>query len=344
MSRYGGPPPAERSVFQEVGIFKESFVESIADLCGWWAGIVYDHPHKIIWASLAVAAFACFGFLPGIAQWVDGADTLYALPHTQARNDGILHNSLFSDSLSLANFILITSDPPGENIFTWHHLEYAYQVDQMVRGNVVDLVLGQRIALPPLPEYLPGLRATNLNSTRDFNHQGGSFYSSSTSSEQQYWGAKIFSTNLFNAKPPSLATVEVKHPINRVLTYEQDFCAINAHGKCSVSGIFEMGIMDMKKILPPNSPPELYILGGSIFNLERKGFVPDYILGGMETKKCMRELPTAVLLNFFEASQLRPGSTPSKSRVTLDCVVAVKGNSIDPICIVCFSVPFHLRG
>lgn len=158
-----GPSDVKKSAWEEINDFKQVFVEAIANLCGQWAGYVFDHPYRVSIFAFIVAAGAFVGFIPGIAVWLDGAENLYALPHTQAKNDGLLHNNIFHDALALPNFVLITSDPPGDNIFTWEHLNAAYQIDQLVRGKVVDPVGGRRLALPAIPPYMPGVTAASLS-------------------------------------------------------------------------------------------------------------------------------------------------------------------------------------
>lgn len=44
----------------------------------------------------------------------------------------------------------------------------------------------------------------------------------------------------------------------------------------------------------------------------------------MEKVTCERELPTALLMNFYNASELRPGTAPSRSRATMECVKSAK--------------------
>eukprot|EP01053_Blabericola_migrator_P009454 Blabericola_migrator_1__9453@NODE_511_length_7942_cov_30_679492_g392_i0_p1_GENE_NODE_511_length_7942_cov_30_679492_g392_i0NODE_511_length_7942_cov_30_679492_g392_i0_p1_ORF_typecomplete_len1629_score239_01Patched/PF02460_18/2_4e116Sterolsensing/PF12349_8/4_4e26Sterolsensing/PF12349_8/1_8e04Sterolsensing/PF12349_8/8_7e02MMPL/PF03176_15/2e02MMPL/PF03176_15/1e07MMPL/PF03176_15/2_3e11ACR_tran/PF00873_19/1_5e03ACR_tran/PF00873_19/1_4e03ACR_tran/PF00873_19/3_2e06FtsX/PF02687_21/1_1e03FtsX/PF02687_21/1_ len=339
----GDKSHAQKSIMEEIGEFKENFVESVAVLCGRWGGFVFDHPFAVSVFAILVAAFAVVGLIPGIAKWLDGAENLYTLPHTQAKNDGLVHNTLFNDALTLANFVLITSDPPGENIFTWEHLTTAQQVDNIVRGKMIDPVRGRRIALPALPEYLPGVTAATLNQRRTFDrrtHRSDTFNHTrqeDTPLPESLWSAPLRNNRrptspsyLMGSYTPSPSSARVMPAVpkaaarpERVITYE-DMCAINPYGKCAVSSVFEMNVMELRKLLPPGAPPELYVLNGTIFNLDRKGFVPDYLLGGVEIVKCVRELPTHLLLNFYSHSQLMPGSGPGRHKAEMGCVKSVK--------------------
>lgn len=338
-------------MLKEINTFKETFVEGLSELCGKWAGIVYDHPWKVIILGVIVALGSLIGFLPGIAFWLDGAENLYALPQTQAKNDGIIHNALFKESLTLPNFAIVTTDPPGDNVFTWRHLSTALQIDQLIRGKFVDPVKGRRVAIPALPKFYPGIRAAEFrrkhkgeNST--LPHQSSRYPPSvrgydlrgldsrpqtrdvrSIMSETESMASSSSIRRPYRADRSMVGSASTgeEDDANRaqVITYE-DICARNPFGRCQVMSVFEAGIMDMKKILPLDAPPELYVMNNTIFNVEKKGFVPSYMLGGITIEPCERELPTNLLGNFFSADKLKPGSTPSRSIAQIGCVTAAK--------------------
>lgn len=240
-----GPSIGRKGVLEEINEFKSNFVHFISNLCGQWAGIVYDHPYKISLIGYIVAFGSLFGFVPGIAQWVDGAENLYALPHTQAKNDGLLHNSIFHDSLSLANFVIITSDPPGSNIFTWEHLRSAQQIDNLVRGKAVDPLKGRRIGLVRPKDELNYSVEGNVKGPQRTAHAAAGIFG--------YGNKRVESA------------VSLAEDIDSVVTFE-DLCAPSPFGKCQVTSIFEMGIWDMQKVLHKSAAPELYVLKGMIFN------------------------------------------------------------------------------
>ncbi|EZG81693.1 patched family protein [Gregarina niphandrodes] len=135
--------------------FKEQFVDKLNVVFGDWALFVYDRPYKIIVCSLLLSLPPAIGFVPPIAKWVDGADNLYSLPVSEARNDGIIHDHYFQDVISQANFIALTSEPPGQNLLTWDMLEWVRQVDDIARGNRADPTTGQIVALPANEMYYP---------------------------------------------------------------------------------------------------------------------------------------------------------------------------------------------
>lgn len=199
------------------------------------------------------------GFFPPIAKWVDGADSLYALPVSEARNEGIIHDNLFAGSISRANFIIITSNPPGQNILTWETLAWVREVDEMVKGKRIDASSGQLIAIPSIPEFYPEWFEDPKNNGTE--------------------------------------------PDKKYLTYE-DICAPDPLMGCKVQSIFDMGVDDMKVVLPTGAQPELWVMDGLVFNTQRKGFSPAFVLGEYTIDKCTREIPTQLVSQIY---------TPGKS-------------------------------
>eukprot|EP01053_Blabericola_migrator_P001733 Blabericola_migrator_1__1732@NODE_1466_length_4500_cov_407_695240_g173_i1_p2_GENE_NODE_1466_length_4500_cov_407_695240_g173_i1NODE_1466_length_4500_cov_407_695240_g173_i1_p2_ORF_typecomplete_len333_score83_06_NODE_1466_length_4500_cov_407_695240_g173_i18651863 len=139
----------------EVLDFKEDFVDKLNELFGVYGCFVFDHPYWVIAVSLLCSIIPVFGFLPSIARWVDGADNLYALPVSEARNAGVVRDTIFAEYLGRANFMIITSNPPGHNVLNWEILEYAKQVDEIVKGKRVDEHSGLLVSLPPTPTFYP---------------------------------------------------------------------------------------------------------------------------------------------------------------------------------------------
>lgn len=149
----------------EILEFKEEFVDRLNEYFGMWGCIVFDHPYIVIAVTLLVSIIPVFGFLPSTAVWVDGADRLYALPVSESRNSGVVRDTIFPDGVTRANFMIITSNPPGHNVLNWEILEYAKQIDEMVRGKRVDEKSGLLVALPPLPKFYPEFYRLHSNDT-----------------------------------------------------------------------------------------------------------------------------------------------------------------------------------
>eukprot|EP01054_Gregarina_sp_Poly1_P002213 Gregarina_sp_Poly_1__2212@NODE_158_length_12340_cov_321_502159_g140_i0_p1_GENE_NODE_158_length_12340_cov_321_502159_g140_i0NODE_158_length_12340_cov_321_502159_g140_i0_p1_ORF_typecomplete_len1205_score152_51Patched/PF02460_18/2_7e114Sterolsensing/PF12349_8/1_2e27Sterolsensing/PF12349_8/2_6e03Sterolsensing/PF12349_8/1_1MMPL/PF03176_15/1_9e10MMPL/PF03176_15/5_1e08FtsX/PF02687_21/1_8e04FtsX/PF02687_21/1_2e04FtsX/PF02687_21/0_16ACR_tran/PF00873_19/1_6e03ACR_tran/PF00873_19/2_2e02ACR_tran/PF00873_19/ len=145
--------------------FKEDFVDKLNELFGRWGCLVFDHAYIVIVSSLLFTIIPVFGFLPSTATWVDGADRLYSLPVSEARNAGVVRDTIFYDGATRANFMIITSNPPGHNVLTWEILEYARQVDELVRGRRVDEHSGLLVAIPAVPKFYPEFFNTVSNST-----------------------------------------------------------------------------------------------------------------------------------------------------------------------------------
>lgn len=117
----------------------------------------------MIVGSLLFSVIAIPGFIPPIAKWIDGADNLYALPVSEARNDGRIHDKLFANAISRASFMVVTSNPPGYNVLTWKALQAAEELDQIAQGLRVDPA-GRLVALPATPKYYREFYSKNNHS------------------------------------------------------------------------------------------------------------------------------------------------------------------------------------
>ncbi|XP_075591221.1 Niemann-Pick type C1-related protein-like [Dermatophagoides farinae] len=292
------------SFIKDVVFFKINFTEWLSELCKKWGAIVYDHTGKVMISAFCLFLLTLIGFVPGIPNWLEGAFNLYTLPNTEAQKGMIIHETVFNSTLSLPNFLIITTDPPGGNLLTWENLEKVQEIDNLIRGRILDPIDGKRIALPALDKYLPNQTSKG---TIDINNYDTPY--AKHGYNLQKYRSKVHIDNIYED--------------DYYLTFE-DICYISPFGKCQIISIFEMGIWDIKKMLPKNAPPELYIMNGYIFNSEKKAFVPDFVLGNYTSFECEREFPTSVLLNLYSMNELRPGSDSNNSIVTLDCVTSVE--------------------
>lgn len=140
---------------EELMEFKEGFVDKLNEFFGHYGLWVYDHPRRVIIASLLLSIIPAFGLFPPRARWVDGADNLYSLPVSQARNEGIIHDTMFKDVISRAQFLIVTSNQTDDNLLTWDNLKWAREVDDLVRGNRVDASNNRLIAVPATEQFYP---------------------------------------------------------------------------------------------------------------------------------------------------------------------------------------------
>ncbi|OII75892.1 patched family protein [Cryptosporidium andersoni] len=270
---------------KQLANIQPEIVEFVATKFGIFGGIIYENPWWFILGSILITLICCIGFIPGIPKWVDSAEQLYSLPYSLARDHGILHTKLFSNIQSRTQLIIVTSNTPGENVLTWEFLEIVSHINKLVRGESLDAVGGRRVGVNIDSRLLGSSQNTKFNSEID--------------------------TDPFHL------------PNDVFLTYN-DICTRTSFETCSVQSVIEAGILDMKALLD-GKPPELYILGGFVFNLRKQAFLPDYILGKMKTIPCIRTLPTDLVSKILRPELLIPSEKgPGFSDVQIDCIIGAE--------------------
>lgn len=264
------------------------------------------------------------GFIPGIPQWVDGAEALYSLPYSVSRSEGSVHHAFFNETRTRPTFILVTGTTPGENIFTWTHLEALRQLDRLIRGRAVD-GKRRRVGIPRKPDYGEPSMPNPANAVfpkRKTEHDLASRLGSNLTVGDQDAPEVVHRMVKF-------MNTGADHEGHRgdagddILTF-QDICDRDAFGECSVSSVLEMGVFDIRK-MQPDQKPSLFVFDGIVYNLQKKVFPPHYFLGKAEEKPCVAELPTGALRLVYNASRLRPGSKPGLSQADAMCINEAQG-------------------
>ncbi|KAK6590898.1 F55F8.1 [Cryptosporidium xiaoi] len=277
---------------KQLASIQPDIVEFVANKFGAFGGIIYEYPWYFIIASIFMTLLCCIGFIPGIPGWIDSSEQLYSLPYSLARDHGKLHDQLFSSTRSRSQLIVVTSQTPGENVFTWEFIEIVSQVNKLIRGESLDAVGGRRVGVA-------------------VNSEG---YSKNLEVNKYY----VSDGNKSNEKKDS-DPLTLSH--DKFLTYN-DICTMNSFGFCSVQSIVEAGALDMKSILENGEDPELYMLDGFVFNLKKQAFIPDYIIGKMKTKPCIKTLPTDLISKILSPDRYYSSKKgPGFSDANIECIV-----------------------
>eukprot|EP01071_Lankesteria_metandrocarpae_P008826 Lankesteria_metandrocarpae@DN5062_c1_g1_i5.p1 len=293
-----------KSFFAEIRLIKEELVCKINLKFGQWAAFVYRRPYWVLGGSLIVCCCCAIGLIPPFPKWVDGAENLYSLPESMARDHGAMHRNLFSEVYRRPNLIILTAAKPYDdnsdaeydaaeedvNIFTWEYLDVVKRIDSLIRGQAVDPIEGRRVAVQRPQGYSSDEDATNVD-----EESGLDGYNHTAVVERDRGDASM-----------------------DVLTF-QDICAKEYNGSCSVASVIEMGVYALGEewgVGEPGDPPELYVFDGKVISPDVRGFIPDYLMGGVESEPCERDLPRELAINFVPEEKLKPSSKGQLYAVT----------------------------
>lgn len=263
-------------------------VESIGDGFAWWAGICFRHPLKVICGSLLACTILSTGLLPPTPIWVDGAERLYTLPFSRARDDGILHENLFGDVHGRKSVVILTHRVKGTNILTWENLEEVRRIDAIIQGKDTDPEMGRKLVIPRSPDVIS-------NVSKNSPEHGGP------------------------AAPGQHRVTDE----SAFLTFE-DVCLRNALGGCSAESILSFGLSDYKAAGLVTGEPEVWLFGGTAFNVQQVAFIPEYYLGGFKKEACERRMPRAVAERLLPPSAVRELPTPEDAFVlgSIECITS----------------------
>lgn len=309
--------------------------------------------------SSFIIAFGA-GLLPGYPNWIEGADKLYTLQRSTARDHANLHSLLFQEARIRFSYIMLSTDGEVESTEKLaqqtslsNDLQLTYEVirkkqenrtqDTVKKGrhseisdneNVLTwrfLKIAAELDLIVRGKSLDPLQGIRIafDAQENYRHFGRSFGSHSVSG-----------TNDSNIQDDDLTSQ---------LTFEQ-LCRRNAFGDCETSGIFKL---IMNSLPPPISrvpsslsvpntqsisddlKPELWIADGFLLDVTKQSFLPaDGFLGGLATQSCVRPLPTSFLHDI--ASRIIPKSMLDitrldidleRSQVRLECVTGARGKT-----------------
>ncbi|KAL8434448.1 hypothetical protein ACSSS7_003146 [Eimeria intestinalis] len=267
---------------------KHGVVESIGDGFAWWGGICFRHPMKVICCSLVSCLVLSTGLLPPTPIWIDGAERLYTLPFSRARDDGMLHESLFGDVHGRKSVVILTHKNKGENLLTWEHLEEVRRIDAIIQGKDTDPELGRKLVIPRSPEAIAA--ATQKGQDED-----------STGASGQH---NVTDDSAF-------------------LTFE-DVCLRNALGGCSAESVLSFGLADYKAAGLVKGEPEVWLFGGTAFNVQQVAFIPEYYLGGFTKEACERRMPRAVAERLLPPSAIKELPVPEDAFVmgSIECITS----------------------
>ncbi|OEH79263.1 patched family domain-containing protein [Cyclospora cayetanensis] len=267
---------------------KHGVVESIGDGFAWWGGICFRHPVKVIFGSIVACLVLASGLLPPTPIWIDGAERLYTLPFSRARDDGILHENLFGDVHGRKSVVILTHKNRGTNILTWEHLEEVRRIDSIIQGKDTDPEMGRKLVIPRSPDVIAA-------SKKNDNEEGG------TSAPGQH---SVTDDSAF-------------------LTFE-DVCLRNALGACSAESVLSFGLADYKAAGLVKGEPEVWLFGGTAFNVQQVAFIPEYYLGGFTKEPCERRMPRAIAERLLPPSAVRELPTPEDAFVlgSIECITS----------------------
>lgn len=304
----------KRLVFRSLSFVKELLqqkhrvVDSISNLFAWWGNFCFNHPRLVMLGSVVSFLVLSAGLLPPIPQWVDGAERLYTLPQSQARDDGALHAALFADVQSRKTVLILVpeeaeeaSSPGSEdpsNCLSWEAIEWLARADAIVRGREIHPTTRKRLVVP----------ASALESAA----------SAAASEEASLSPSSSSSSSSQNSSPPdglSLQTRTAAAAAARAragrgfLTYE-DICLRSALGGCAAESLLSFGLADYKAAGLMPGPPEVWLFDNLAFNAQQTAFIPEYYLGGFEAERCSRRLPRAVAEKLLSASVVKELNPP----------------------------------
>ncbi|CDI81095.1 Patched family domain containing protein, putative [Eimeria praecox] len=267
---------------------KHGVVESIGDGFAWWGGLCFRHPLKIICGSIVACLILSTGLLPPTPIWIDGAERLYTLPFSRARDDGVLHENLFGDVHGRKSVVILTHKVKGTNILTWQHLEEVRRIDSIIQGKDTDPEMGRKLVIPRSPDVI----------------------------------SKVTKNSQEGSEPLAPGQHSVTDE-SAFLTFE-DVCLRNALGGCSAESVLSFGLADYKAAGLVQGEPEVWLFGGTAFNVQQVAFIPEYYLGGFTKEACERRMPRAVAERLLPPSAIRELPTPEDAFVlgSIECITS----------------------
>lgn len=267
---------------------KHGVVESIGEGFAWWGGICFRHPLKVMGGSLLFCLVLSTGLLPPTPVWIDGAERLYTLPFSRARDDGLLHESLFGDVHGRKSVVILTHKVRGTNILTWEYLEEVRRIDAIIQGQDTDPEMGRKLVIPRSPEAV----AASARKNQEAGEAGA---------PGQH---RVTDDSAF-------------------LTFE-DVCLRNALGGCTAESVLSFGLADYKAAGLVKGEPEVWLFGGTAFNVQQVAFIPEYYLGGFTKEACERRMPRSVAERLLPHSAIRELPNPEDAFVlgSIECITS----------------------
>ncbi|PHJ24988.1 patched family protein [Cystoisospora suis] len=288
---------------------KESIVEAIGEGFAKWGRVCYRYPYHVMIASLIVCAAMASGLLPPTPVWIDGAEKLYSLPYSRARDDGSLHSSYFGDVLGRKSVVILKHKDEGGNILTWKHLEAIQHMDAIIRGREVDPAGSRKLVIP----RTFGDQNDNIHSTSTLRGDtDGDGFSELRREESDLPGA---------SGGVASATGRGVMDDRDYMTFE-DICMVNPWGECSIDSVLKFGLHEMRQMgLLPNEP-EVWVFDGTVYNTKQAAFIPEYYLGGTTTEQCWRPLPVELAKRLLPPHRIKAmPDKPGFALVDIDCIV-----------------------
>ena len=133
-----------KTILREAAEVKETALSRLDVLFGKWGRFCCRRPWWVMAASTVACLLCGLGFLPHFAFWINGAEDLYSLPVSKAREDGAVHRSLFESSYQRTSTVVMTATN-GRNLLTHADVEFARAVDRYVRGETSDPSSGKQV-------------------------------------------------------------------------------------------------------------------------------------------------------------------------------------------------------
>uniref|UniRef100_A0A0G4F0Z5 SSD domain-containing protein n=1 Tax=Chromera velia CCMP2878 TaxID=1169474 RepID=A0A0G4F0Z5_9ALVE len=282
------------------------------DRFGDWFAIlamaIWKYPWLTIIGSVLLCVIFCIGLLPGFFGRVEGAEALYSLPSSEARDAQAIFLERFPESNMRANTLILTSSAgDGRNILTYDFLEKVTGIDRLVRGKARnpktnknlffdDAETGERVEYEDVCPRLPtgvcdvqGVLAmtANLGAVEGVNCTASSP------------GA---ATDPFCDVPPHLHVQQTQiDALDQIVT--------EAEARMSIlpdydrETFIEAGELEQRLGLDQNRP-EIYVFGGLVFNpWTSRAFVPEYLLGGIKKERCYRLFRLSDIESVADTSQ-----------------------------------------
>ncbi|CBZ51687.1 putative Patched family domain containing protein [Neospora caninum Liverpool] len=305
------------SFCHELLVQKESIVAAIGEGFGKWALVCYRYPYHVMLASLVLCVAMASGLLPPTPVWIDGAEKLYSLPYSRARDDGALHTSYFGDVLGRKSVVIVKHKDEGTNILTWKYLEVIQHLDAIIRGREVDPVGSRKLVIPRTfgnqndsilsqPERTRGTEKALQESNLSFRN----------SSKAPASGDPLGNSSAYSPAPNSPKGMDDQG----YMTFE-DICLINPFGECAIDSVLKFGLHEMRQMGLLPDEPEVWVFDGTVYNTKQVGFIPEYYLGGVTKEQCWRQMPLDLAKRLLPPSRIRPlPDQPGFAMVDIDCI------------------------
>ncbi|KEP65410.1 UNVERIFIED_CONTAM: patched family protein [Hammondia hammondi] len=302
---------------QELLVQKESIVAAIGEGFGKWARICYRYPYHVMLASLVLCVAMASGLLPPTPVWIDGAEKLYSLPYSRARDDGTLHTSYFGDVLGRKSVVILKHKVKGSNILTWKYLEAIQHLDAIIRGREVDPVGSRKLVIP-----------------RTFGDQNDNIFSQSEGKQETEKAMQESNRSAGHASDEALNTGTLSNTSRYprgphsstgmddrgYMTFE-DICLMNPFGECAIDSVLKFGLHELRQMGFLPGEPEVWVFDGTVYNTKQVGFIPEYFLGGITKEQCWRQMPLELAQRLLPSSRIRPlPDQPGFAMVDIDCI------------------------